>query len=55
MWGWYGVMIRANFGINTIIVLFGTFVSLTMLLVIRLHKHNQSQQDSLHLIGMEKN
>ena len=51
----YALMIRANFGINTIIVLFGTFVSLTMLLVIRLHKHNQSQQDSLHLIGMEKN
>jgi len=50
----YALMIRANFGINTIIVLFGTFVSLTMLLVIRLHKRNQRRQDSLHLIGMEK-
>ncbi len=50
----YALMIRANFGINTIIVLFGTFVSLTMLLVIRLHKCNQRRQDSLHLIGMEK-
>ena len=50
----YALMIRANFGINTIIVLFGTFVSLTMLMVIRLHKHNQSRGDSLHLIGMEK-
>jgi hypothetical protein len=35
-------------------VLFGTFVSLTMLLVIRLHKRNQRKEDSLHLIGMEK-
>ena len=50
----YALMIRANFSINTIIALFGTFVSLTMLLVIRLHKHNQSRGDSLHLIGMEK-
>jgi MFS family permease len=50
----YALMIRANFGINTIIVLFGAFVCLTMLLVIRLHKRNQSREDSLHLIGMEK-
>ncbi|MBE0615309.1 MAG: lysophospholipid transporter LplT [Burkholderiales bacterium] len=50
----YALMIRADFGINTIIVLFGTFVSLTMLMVIRLHKHNQSREDSLHLIGIEK-
>jgi MFS transporter, LPLT family, lysophospholipid transporter len=50
----YALMIRANFGINTIIVLFGAFVCLTMLMVIRLHKHNQSREDSLHLIGMEK-
>ena len=50
----YALMIRADFGINSIIVIFGAFVSLTMLLVIKLHKHNQSQQDSLHLIGMEK-
>jgi hypothetical protein len=50
----YALMIRADFGINTIIFLFGGFVSLTMLAVIRLHKHNQSREDSLHLIGMEK-
>ncbi len=50
----YALMIRADFGINTIIVLFGVFVCLTMLLVIRLHQYNQSRQDSLHLIGMEK-
>ncbi len=50
----YALMIHANFGINTIIVIFGTFVCLTMLAVIRLHQRNQSREDSLHLIGMEK-
>ncbi len=50
----YALMIRANFGINTIIVLFGVFVCVTMMLVIRLHKLNQSRADSLHLIGIEK-
>ena len=54
MLGLYALMIHANFAINTIIVLFGVFVSLTMMLVIRLHKYNQGKQDSLHLIGMEK-
>jgi len=50
----YALMIRANFGINTIIVIFGVFVSITMMMVIRLHQHNQSREDSLHLIGMER-
>jgi MFS family permease len=50
----YALMIHADFGINTIIALFGGFVCFTMLIVIRLHKHNQSREDSLHLIGMEK-
>ncbi len=50
----YALMIHANFGIDTIIVLFGAFVCLTMMLVIRLHKFNQSRQDSLHLIGIDK-
>jgi MFS family permease len=50
----YALMFRANFAINTIITLFGVFVCLTMLLVIRRHKHNQLKEDSLHLIGIEK-
>ena len=54
MLAFYALMIRADFGINSIIVIFGGFVSLTMILVIRRHRHNQSQEDSLHLIGMEK-
>ena len=50
----YALMIRANFAIDTIIVMFGVFVCLTMVMVIRLHKYNQSREDSLHLIGIEK-
>ena len=50
----YSAMIRADLNVNTVIVMFGLFVSLTMLAVIRRHRYNQSQGDSLHLIGMEK-
>jgi uncharacterized membrane protein len=50
----YALMIRADFGINTIIVMFGVFVCVTMMMVIKLHQYNQSREDSLHLIGMEK-
>src|SRR5471030_1217540 len=50
----YAFMIRANIDIRVIIVMFGLFVSFTMLMVIRLHRHNQSRADSLHLIGIEK-
>ena len=50
----YALMIHADFSINTIIVLFGVFVSLTMMMVIKLHNYNQSREDSLHLIGIEK-
>jgi MFS transporter, LPLT family, lysophospholipid transporter len=50
----YALMIRADFGINTIIAVFGVFVCITMMLMIRLHNHNQSREDSLHLIGIEK-
>jgi MFS family permease len=54
MLAFYALMIRASFSINGIIVVFGVFVSITMMLVIRLHKRNQRREDSLHLIGMEK-
>jgi MFS family permease len=48
----YAAMIRTNLHVNFIIVVFGMFVSLAMLTVIRRHKYNQRQGDSLHLIGM---
>jgi hypothetical protein len=50
----YALMIRMDFSIYTVIVLFGLFVSGSMVLVRRRHLYNQRQADSLHLIGMEK-
>ena len=51
----YSAMIRASIHINTIIIGFGTFVIVTMLLVMVRHRHNQAKGDSLHLIGMKTN
>ncbi len=50
----YATMIKSDVDINTIIVIFGAFISLSMLLVILRHRYNQRQGDSLHLIGMRK-
>jgi MFS family permease len=50
----YATMIRGDLSIYTIIVLFGLFVSSSMVLVRRRHLRNQREADSLHLIGMEK-
>jgi hypothetical protein len=47
-------MIRMELSIYTVIVLFGLFVSASMVLVRQRHLHNQRQGDSLHLIGMDK-
>ena len=50
----YAVLIRADVHINTVIVLFGSFVALTMLGVIRLHRANQARFDSVALIGQAR-
>ena len=50
----YSLLIKAALGTVTIMVLFGSFVGCSMLAVILKHRHNQSQEDSLHLIGEEK-
>jgi hypothetical protein len=50
----YAAMIKSALSIYTIIVLFGLFVSASMVLVRKRHLHNQSRGDSLHLIGMDK-
>jgi MFS family permease len=50
----YAAMIRADLSIKVVILIFGAFVSATMLLVLVRFRRNQAQQDSLHLIGMEK-
>ncbi len=50
----YATMIRGDLSIYVIVVIFGLFVSGTMVLVRRHHLRNQRESDSLHLIGMEK-
>ena len=50
----YALLIRAEVHINTVIVLFGTFVAMTMLGVIRLHRANQARFDSVALIGQAR-
>jgi LPLT family lysophospholipid transporter-like MFS transporter len=50
----YAVLIRADVHINTVIVLFGGFVALTMLGVMRLHRANQAKFDSVALIGQAR-
>ena len=47
----YALMIRADFHINTVIVMFGLFVSGTMTLVILWNRSNHRKQNLDHLIG----
>ncbi|HEY4371911.1 MAG TPA: lysophospholipid transporter LplT [Burkholderiales bacterium] len=51
MLGVYSLMLRADFNINTVIIVFGTFVASTMLLVIMWNRRNQEREDLSHLIG----
>jgi len=50
----YAAMMKGHLHINAIIVIFGVFVAVTMLAIIRRHRVNQSRGDSLHLIGIER-
>lgn len=54
MLGVYSLLIALDLSTNTIIILFGSFVTVMMLLVMYWHAYNQKIQDSLHLIGEEK-
>jgi LPLT family lysophospholipid transporter-like MFS transporter len=47
----YAFLIGAEVHINTVIVLFGGFVALSMIGVMRLHQANQRKFDSVALIG----
>ncbi len=47
----YALLIWFDAHIYTVIVLFGLFVSTTMVVVRKWHLNNQRKQDSLHLIG----
>jgi MFS family permease len=50
----YSLMLRMDLDLNTIIVLFGLFLSGTMIAIKRLHVANQREHDSLALIGEHK-
>ncbi|MGC1817270.1 MAG: lysophospholipid transporter LplT [Casimicrobiaceae bacterium] len=54
MVGLYALMVRMGISIDSAVMLFGTFVACTMLLVMWRHRVNQAQFDSLHLVGMDK-
>ncbi|HSQ81836.1 MAG TPA: lysophospholipid transporter LplT [Casimicrobiaceae bacterium] len=54
MVGLYALMVRMGISIGSAVMLFGTFVTCTMLLVMWRHRLNQAQFDSLHLVGIEK-
>ena len=54
MVGLYALMVRSGVSVHVAIVLFGLFVSSTMLLVMLRFRMNQRRSDSLHLIGIEK-
>jgi len=54
MLGLYALLLRLEFGVNLVIVIFGAFVALTMIAVIRLHHANQRVFDSVALIGQSK-
>ncbi len=51
MLGIYSLLIKLNLSVQLTMVLFGVFVSLSMLAVIIKHERNQKKEDSLHLIG----
>ena len=54
MVGIYALMVRVGISIDSAVMLFGTFVTCTMLLVMWRHRLNQAQFDSLHLVGVDK-
>jgi hypothetical protein len=53
MVGLYSFMLSNGLDIQTAIVLFGLFVSGTMVLVMWRHRRNQAIGDLLHLIGVD--
>ncbi len=54
MVGLYALMVRSGMAVSTAIILFGVFVTGSMVLVMWRHRANQREFDSLHLIGMNK-
>jgi MFS transporter, LPLT family, lysophospholipid transporter len=51
MLAFYAFMLKMNLDINLTIILFGLFVSGTVVVIMRRHARNQLEHDSLSLIG----
>jgi LPLT family lysophospholipid transporter-like MFS transporter len=51
MLGVYAILVWMDLSVNSVMLLFGTFVAVTMLLVLLRHHYNQRQFDSVALIG----
>jgi MFS family permease len=51
MLGVYSLLIWMNLSIQAVMLLFGLFVAVSMVLVLLRHRYNQSQFDSISLIG----
>jgi LPLT family lysophospholipid transporter-like MFS transporter len=51
MLGVYAVLVWMDLSVNSVMLLFGAFVAVTMLLVMLRHQYNQRQFDSVALIG----
>jgi hypothetical protein len=51
MLGLYAVLIWLNLSIQAVMLLFGVFVAVSMVLVMLRHRYNQRQFDSVALIG----
>jgi MFS transporter, LPLT family, lysophospholipid transporter len=51
MLGFYAGLVWLNLSIQTVMLLFGVFVAVTMFLVLLRHQYNQRQFDSVALIG----
>jgi MFS family permease len=47
----YALLLKLGLGVNLVILLFGSFVAITMLMVIRLHRANQRKFDSVAQIA----
>jgi hypothetical protein len=50
----YALLIWLDVPISIVILLFGSFVCLIMIFIMRWHSRNQAEYDSLHLIGEHK-
>lgn len=54
MLGVYALLIKLDLSVPATMMVFGIFVSSSMLLVILKHHRNQKEYDSTHLIGEAK-